>query len=117
MFYSGIDQHKRNSYITTYGPDGTVVKQERVTNTPLQLRRYFAQFPGRHKAVVESAGDWYWLAAVLEELNVELVLAHTTTLKAISAAKVKTDKIDSDILALLLHANLIPKAHMISPER
>jgi transposase len=117
MFYSGIDQHKRNSYITTYGPDGAIVKQERVPNTPLRLQRYFAQFPGPHKAVVESTGSWYWLAEVLEELKVELTLAHATRLKAISAAKVKTDKVDSDILALLLHADLIPKAHMISPDR
>jgi transposase len=117
MFYSGIDQHKRNGYITTYGPDGAIVKQARVTNTPLRFRGYFTQFPGPHKAVVESTGSWYWLAEVLGELNVELTLAHATRLKAISAAKVKTDKVDSDVLALLLHANLIPRAHMISPAR
>ncbi len=23
MFYSGIDQHKRNCFITTYGPQGS----------------------------------------------------------------------------------------------
>jgi transposase len=117
MFYTGIDQHKRNSFITTYGPDGNIVKQERVPNTQLGLRQYFAQFHGPHRAVVESTGGWYWLAEVLEELDVELTLAHATRLKAISAAKVKTDKVDSDILALLLHANLIPKAHMVSPQR
>jgi hypothetical protein len=30
--------------------------------------------------------------------------------KAIAAAKVKTDKVDSDTLALLLRADLIPRA-------
>jgi hypothetical protein len=90
MFYTGIDQHKRNSYITTYGPEGSIVKQERVPNTELGLRQYFAQFQGHHRAVVESTGGWYWLAQVLKELNVELSLAHATRLKAISAAKVKT---------------------------
>ena len=47
----------------------------------------------------------------------ELVLAHATRLKAISAAKVKTDQVDSDVLALLLRADLIPVAHMIRPEQ
>jgi hypothetical protein len=88
MFYSGIDQHKRNSYITTYGPDGAIVKQERVPNTPLRFHRYFAQFRGPHKAVVESTGSWYWLADLCATLNVELSLAHATRLKTISAAKV-----------------------------
>ncbi len=117
MFYSGIDQHKRDSYITTYGPESTIVKQKRVPNSPLLIRRYFAQFPGPHKAVVESTGSWYWLADLLGDLGVELTLAHATRLKAISAAKVKTDKVDSDILALLLQADLIPEGHMIARER
>jgi hypothetical protein len=41
MWYSGIDQHKRDSVITTYGPDGPAVKQARIPNTALQLERYF----------------------------------------------------------------------------
>ena len=116
MFYSGIDQHKRDSFITTYGPDGGVVKQMRVPNSLVRLQLYFSQLPGPHKAVVESTGSWYWLADLLKTQGVELSLAHTTRLKAISAAKVKTDKIDSDVLATLLRANLIPEAHMIRPD-
>ena len=117
MYYSGIDQHKRNSFITTYDSKGTVVKQMRVSNDPLLIQNYFAQFPGPHKAVVESTGSWYWLADLLQQHDVELTLAHATRLKAISAAKVKTDKVDSNIMALLLRADLIPEAHMISSDK
>src|SRR5260370_10015257 len=116
MWYSGIDQNQRHSVIATYGPDGPRVKPVRVVNTPLALARYFADFPAPHKAVVESTGDWYWLADVLAPLGVELVLAHATRLQAIWAAKVKTDQVDSDVLALLLRADLIPIAHMIRPD-
>jgi transposase len=116
MWYSGIDQHKRFCVITTYGPTGPRVKQARVASTPLALQQYFAEFPGPHKAVVESTGGWYWLADTRAALGVELVLAHATRVKAIAAAKVKTDKVDSDTLALLLRADLIPAAHMIQPE-
>ena len=115
MWYSGIDQHKRDSVVTTYGPAGPRVKQARVLNTPLALEHYFAEFPGPHQAVVESTGGWYWLADTLAGLGVELTLAHATRLKAIAAAKVKTDQVDSDTLALLLRADLIPVAHMIAP--
>jgi len=116
MYFSGIDQHKRDSFITTYDSKGTVVKQMRVRNNPLLIQNYFAQFPGPHKAVVESTGAWYWLADLLQKLDVDLTLAHATQLKAISAAKVKTDKVDSNIMALLLRADLIPDAHMISTD-
>ncbi len=116
MFYSGIDQHKRDSFITTYGPHGEVVNQKRVSNSTLMIQRYFSQLAGPHKAVVESTGSWYWLADLLEDLGVDLSLAHATRLKAISEAKVKTNKIDSDVLAMLLYADIIPEAHMIRPE-
>lgn len=113
MWYTGLDQHREFCVLTTYGPDGPRVKQARVPSTALALAPYFAAFPGPHRAVVESTGGWYWLADALAPLDVELVLAHATRLKAISAAKVKTDQVDSDVLALLLRAGLIPVAHMI----
>jgi transposase len=115
MWYTGIDQHKQFCVITTYGAEGPRVKQARVPSTPLALQRYFAEFPGEHKAVVESTGGWYWLADTVAAVGVELVLAHATRVKAIAAAKVKTDQVDSDTLALLLRADLIPMAHMIAP--
>ncbi len=117
MWYTGIDQHREFCLLTTYGPEGPRVKQARVASTGLALAPYFADYPGPHKAVVESTGGWYWLADALAPLGVELVLAHATRLKAISAAKVKTDQVDSDVLALLLRADLIPVAHMIRPEQ
>jgi transposase len=115
MWYTGIDQHKEFCVLTTYGAEGPRVKQARVPSAPLALQTYFAEFPGPHQAVVESTGAWYWLADLLARLEVDLVLAHATRVKAIAAAKVKTDKVDSNTLALLLRADLIPRAHMIAP--
>ena len=115
MWFTGIDQHREFCVLTTYGPEGPRVKQARVASTALALAPYFAEFPGPHKAVVESTGGWYWLADTLAGLGVELILAHATRVKAIAAAKVKTDQVDSDTLALLLRADLIPVAHMIAP--
>jgi hypothetical protein len=106
MSFSGIDQHKRDRVITTYAADGQRVKQQRVPNEPARLRAYFAAFPGPHRAVVESTGFWYWLADLLDDLGVDLVLAHAPRLKAIAAAKVKTDHLDADLLAQLLRADL-----------
>ena len=116
MYTSGIDQHKRDSVITTYNAAGERVRQERLPNRRAVLVHYFSAFPGPHQAVVESTGRWYWLADLLAAQGVTLQLAHAKALKAIAYAKVKTDAIDSDTLAVLCRAGLIPQAHMIRPE-
>src|SRR5260370_40973946 len=101
MWYSGIDQHKRDSVIATYGPDGPRVKQLRVANTPLALAQYFADFPAPHKAVVESTGGWYWLADVLAPPGGEPRPAPAPPPQAIPSAKRVARQRDSPRLALL----------------
>lgn len=51
---------------------------------------------------------------ILEEAGVEVKLAHTLKVKAIAEAQIKTDKIDSNILADLLRYNLIPACYIPS---
>ena len=114
MYYSGIDQHKVSSVITTLTADGTRVAQETLPNCRRLLLQYFTQFPGPHKAVVEATGRWYWLRDLLVPAGIDLELAHAKLLKAIAYAKVKTDAVDADTLAQLLRVGLIPRAHMIS---
>ncbi len=116
MYYSGIDLHKDNCFITTINDAGERVQQERVPNVADAVLSYFSRIGSEHQAVVESTMGWYWLSDLLEAHNIELVLAHAKYLKAISYAKVKTDKVDSQTLATLLRMKLIPQAHKISRE-
>lgn len=114
MFFSGIDQHKRTSVITTLLASGESVAQVTLPNHRALLQQYFTQFPGPHQAVVEATGRWYWLRDLLVPAGIDLRLAHAKLLKAIAYAKVKTDAVDSVTLAQLLRVGLIPAAHMIS---
>lgn len=114
MFYSGIDQHKQSSVITTLTATGEQVAQVTLPNQRALVCRYFRQFPGPHQAVVEATGRWYWLRDLLVPAGIDLQLAHAKLLKAIAYAKVKTDAVDSRTLAQLLRVGLIPPAHMIS---
>jgi len=116
-YYSGIDLHKHTSYIATMNADGQLVKEANLKNRRDLISAYFASLPGIHKAVVESTPNWYWLADLLHEKEIELQLAHAKYLKAIAYAKVKTDKIDAKRLAELLRVGMIPQAHQISPSR
>lgn len=116
MYYSGIDLHKDNSFITTIKDDGSIVKQSKISNDPEKIVEYFTSLSGEHKAVVESTAGWYWISDLLEAKGIEIFLAHAKYLKAISYAKVKTDKIDSQTLASLLRMQLIPLAHKIGSQ-
>jgi len=114
MYYTGIDLQKFTSYLTTVDPNGNIVKQSNLKNNDFEFVQYFADLKDDHKATVESTMTWYWLNDLLITLNIPLVLAHAKYVKAIAYAKVKTDKVDSHILAQLLRMNYIPEAHKIS---
>lgn len=115
QYHSGIDLHKATSVICTVDDSGTVVREATLKNHPALLTAYFAALPGSHRAVVEATSGWYWLHDLCAGLGVEMTLAHAWALKAISSAKVKTDRVDAAMLAQLLRADLIPEAFAIPP--
>ena len=53
---------------------------------------------------------------VLEEMGVDVKIAHPKEVKAIARAKIKTDKRDSEVLAHLLRMNMIPEVYRRSQE-
>ena len=114
VYFTGIDQHKRTSFLTTLDHNGDIVRSTKLKNNPDVIRAYFQTLPGEHYATVETTTGWYWMNDLLEKEGVSLSLAHAKFVKAISYAKVKTDKVDSTTLAQLLRVGMIPEAHKIS---
>ena len=74
MYYSGVDLHSDNCYITTLDESGSVVKQQRIENVSEHILDYFHSLPGTHQAVVESTTGWYWLNDLLQDNGIELVI-------------------------------------------
>ena len=116
MLHTGIDLHKRTLVVNTVDAAGVVVKTGTLPTTAAAVRTYFRALGPEQRAVVESTASWYWLADVFRAEGIALTLAHAKYVKAISYAKVKTDAVDAATLAQLLRGNLIPQAHMVSPE-
>lgn len=118
MMLHAIDVHKTTLELATMYADGeSVMPVVRIPACKRALRSYFRQWPhARHRVVIETTGSWYWIADVLREIGVELKLAHAAKVQAITAAKVKTDHVDVLTLLTMLRLNLVPEAHMISPE-
>ena|SRR5687767_12960791 len=116
MLYSGIDLHKHSLVIHTVAEDGSVVREAEFATARPAVTSYFATLPGPHRAVVECLGSWYWVRDLVVPEGIDLRLGHAKYLKAISYAKVKTDRVDARTLAQLLRVGLVPEAHMISGE-
>lgn len=66
------------------------------------------------KAVLEAGYGWGPIYDWIGEAAEEVVLAHPLKVRAIADAKIKTDRLDSEMLARLLRADLIPEAYYAS---
>jgi transposase len=73
---------------------------------------YAKGLPRGSKIALEATGSWYYFYEVLEDTGAEIFLAHPLKTKAIASARIKTDKIDSTILAHLLRTNLLPTSYI-----
>lgn len=67
------------------------------------------------KVVLESTNVWEYIFETIESAGFDVTLAHPKQVKAIAAARVKTDKVDARTLAELLRADMIPASYV--PER
>jgi len=115
--YVGVDYHKAFSYATVMNDEGQVLKQGRVANSPQAVAAFLDGYGGADcAAVLEATRCWELMHEWLDEQCGRVVLAHPLKLRAIAEASVKTDKIDATTLATLLRADLIPAAHVGTPE-
>lgn len=114
-YYAGVDLHKKFSVFTIKDEGGVLVKQEKIANNKEELLRFIKQFDPI-KLAVEATFNWAWFSDMCDEENIPLVLSHPLKTRAIAAAKVKTDKIDSETLVDLLRVNLLPISYRFSRE-
>ena len=115
MNYMGIDHHKQYSHIILIDEAGEVLRAGRVANYRSELEKFLTGFKDV-KAVIEAGRSSYTMVDVLDEMGIDVTIAHPKEVKAIAKARVKTDKRDSHILAHLLRTDLIPEIYRRSQE-
>jgi transposase len=113
MLYTGLDVHKKTIYATMMDKEGKIIEQKEFVNCKEELNAFLAGRPS--KVVLEACGFWMPTYDLLKAEGYDVILAHPMRIKAIASAKLKTDKIDSAILADLLRANLIAEAYAATP--
>ena len=114
MYYTGIDLHKKTSFLTTVDESGKMVTKKNLLNDEKTILDYFGSLEQQSRVVIESTASWYWLYDLLEANGFDVVISNPVKTKAIASAKIKNDRVDSHMLAQLLRADLIPTVY-VSP--
>ncbi len=116
MLYVGVDAHKKTTHVTVMDEAGLVVRRKQIPSSPAGVREAIGDLHEPMKAVLEASYSWGPMYDWLAEFAEDVVLAHPAKVRAIADARIKTDTIDSRMLAHLLRANLIPEAYAPSKE-
>jgi len=114
MLYTGLDLHKSFSYITIMNDRGEVLGRKKLPSNG-EILDFLKGFGESMEVAIEATPSWYWLYDCLEGEGFEVKLSHPLRTKAITYAKVKTDKVDSATLAHLLGSDLLPLSYV--PEK
>lgn len=112
VYHVGVDLHKNFSQATVIDDEGKVLGKRRLWNDPDILEHYFSGLPKGSPVVMEATRNWYWMADFVEGMGLKLILAHPKKVRIIAEATVKTDKIDSEVLAHLERTNFLPMSYI-----
>jgi transposase len=113
MYYTGLDIHKKFIYGTVLNDQGKVINQGKFSTTEKDLDNFLGFLPNKQVSVVlESCGIWEDFYDLLLGKGYLVKLANPIRVKAIASARIKNDKIDSETLARLLKADLIPESYV-----
>ena len=114
QFYCGIDLHATSMHVCVVDHGGTKLLHKNFnTKTPEHFLDALQPFEKQDLIVgCESTFNWYWLADLCTAQNLPFLLGHALYLKAIHGGKTKSDRIDSEKLAMLLRGGNFPTAYV-----
>lgn len=115
MIHVGVDLHQRFCYATAVKATGEVIRHGTIANQAESLQQWLRTLPEPAQVVVEACGFWPAFEKSIRGDAVRVVLVHPQRVRAIAAAKLKNDRVDSAMLAHLSRSNLLPEAWMADP--
>ena len=114
--YIGIDAHKRMCDVTAISQDKEVLFQERYRTSKRALNELAKRIPDRAKVAVEASTSGKYVARVLIDAGVDVVVAHPAEVRRRMGSTKKTDSLDSRFIAELLRMDWLPRAYLPSKE-
>jgi transposase len=106
MKYCGLDLGKKSSHFCVMNEKKEIVKEDKVSNREENIVKVFGKLEPMRIAI-EASSKAFWIADVLEKCGHVPVVTDPGRTKAIGAAKIKHDKLDAKVLAMLCVADLL----------
>jgi transposase len=110
--FAGVDLHKKYSFITVYDRNGNKALEQQIKNDKLAIQSALSQLNNPIRVATEATFNSLWLHDILEEIGIKTIVANPNKLKAIASSKIKTDKIDSEIIARLNLIDWLPASYI-----
>ncbi len=109
MPIAGLDVHKRVVQAFVLEDDGSVRLRARF-DCDRESLEYFAlnHLGPRCRVALEATTNTWAIVGVLEPLVADVIVSNPLRTRAIAEAKIKTDKVDAEVLARLLAADFLP---------
>jgi transposase len=102
----GLDVH-RDFCQVAIAVDGRVRHSGRIETSAASLELFAASLAGDDQVVLEATGPAFAIARILERHVARVVVANAQEVRAISHARVKSDRFDAATLARLLSADML----------
>ena len=114
MKYIGLDLHKKSIFATVMGGDGKILSKVNLGSKREDLS-FYLKAQGKNddlSVAIEASYNWLYYYRILEDITPNITVAHPLKTRIIGEARVKTDKIDSEALAYMLKADMLPKVYV-----
>ena len=103
----GLDVHREFAQVAVW-EEGRVRHLGQIGTTPEELRLFADSLASSDEVAIEATCNTYAIAKLLEPRVARVVVSNPQKTRAIAEAKVKTDKVDAEVLAQLLAADYLP---------
>jgi len=96
----GLDVHREFAQVAVW-QGGLVWQAGRFATTPEGVRAFAEQLGPADEVALEATGNTWAIATLLSSRAGRVVVSNPAKTRAIAEAKVKTDKVDAEILATI----------------
>jgi transposase len=108
--YVGMDIHKEVAVSCIVDETGKVVQRQRGRCTRAEVEQFGRRYlQPSDKVALEATTNTWEVVGILKPFVAEVVVSNPLKTKAIAEAKIKTDKVDAEVLAHLLRCDFLPR--------
>jgi len=113
MIEVGMDQHKRFTAAAALNPEtGQVIERRLEHDDPDSIVAFLESFDEAVRVTLETTGNWYWLADLIEAAGASVRLCHTVEAKRRRRGRAKNDRLDAIALAELSAEDRVPESYV-----